>query len=71
MLPLGAIRLRKAEGAAANAAPRYQRPESSLPLLFQKFIAEHMGPFHTWIGLTESDGSWKWVDGTDYGNSYK
>ncbi|KAM5215229.1 asialoglycoprotein receptor 2-like isoform 2-T2 [Hipposideros larvatus] len=34
----------------------------------QKFIGQHMGPFHTWIGLTESDGSWKWVDGTDYRN---
>ncbi|XP_023601964.1 C-type lectin domain family 10 member A-like isoform X2 [Myotis lucifugus] len=37
----------------------------------QRFIAQHSSPFHTWIGLTESDGSWKWVDGTDYGNSYK
>ncbi|XP_006105151.1 asialoglycoprotein receptor 2 [Myotis lucifugus] len=37
----------------------------------QRFIAQHSSPFHTWIGLTESDGSWKWVDGTDYGNSYR
>uniref|UniRef100_G1Q7S7 C-type lectin domain-containing protein n=1 Tax=Myotis lucifugus TaxID=59463 RepID=G1Q7S7_MYOLU len=37
----------------------------------QRFIAQHSSPFHTWIGLTERDGSWKWVDGTDYGNSYK
>uniref|UniRef100_A0A8D1LCQ6 C-type lectin domain-containing protein n=1 Tax=Sus scrofa TaxID=9823 RepID=A0A8D1LCQ6_PIG len=37
----------------------------------QKFIAQRTNPFQTWIGLTDSDGSWKWVDGTDYGNSYK
>ncbi|KAF6092323.1 asialoglycoprotein receptor 2 [Phyllostomus discolor] len=37
----------------------------------QKFIVQHSQPFHTWIGLTETDGSWKWVDGTDYSNSYK
>ncbi|ELK24714.1 Asialoglycoprotein receptor 2 [Myotis davidii] len=37
----------------------------------QRFIAQHSSPFHTWIGLTESNGSWKWVDGTDYGNSYR
>ncbi|KAF6298043.1 asialoglycoprotein receptor 2 [Rhinolophus ferrumequinum] len=37
----------------------------------QKFIGQHMGPFRIWIGLTENDGSWKWVDGTDYRYSYK
>ena len=50
---------------------RYERLETSLPTVFQKFIVQHTHPFHTWIGLTEIDGSWKWVDGTDYGNSYK
>uniref|UniRef100_A0A8C6S027 Asialoglycoprotein receptor 2 n=1 Tax=Nannospalax galili TaxID=1026970 RepID=A0A8C6S027_NANGA len=25
----------------------------------------------TWIGLTDRDGSWKWVDGTEYRNNYQ
>uniref|UniRef100_A0A8C0Q212 Asialoglycoprotein receptor 2 n=2 Tax=Canis lupus familiaris TaxID=9615 RepID=A0A8C0Q212_CANLF len=37
----------------------------------QKFILQHTNPFDTWIGLTDSDGSWRWVDGTDYQQSYK
>ncbi|XP_032354480.1 asialoglycoprotein receptor 2 isoform X3 [Camelus ferus] len=37
----------------------------------QKFIAQHTNPFQTWIGLTDSDGSWRWVDGTDYRYNYK
>ncbi|XP_057631637.1 asialoglycoprotein receptor 2-like [Chionomys nivalis] len=37
----------------------------------QKFIAKHIGSFHTWIGLTDKDGSWRWADGTDYRSNYK
>ncbi|XP_004475297.2 asialoglycoprotein receptor 2 [Dasypus novemcinctus] len=36
----------------------------------QKFVLQHTTPFQTWMGLTGRDGSWKWVDGTDYRNSY-
>lgn len=37
----------------------------------QKFVAKHIGSFHTWIGLTDKDGSWRWSDGTDYRSNYK
>lgn len=37
----------------------------------QKFIVQHTNPFRAWIGLTDSDGFWKWVDDTDYRHSYK
>ncbi|XP_049717115.1 asialoglycoprotein receptor 2 isoform X1 [Loxodonta africana] len=37
----------------------------------QQFILQHASPFHTWLGLTSTGGSWKWVDGTDYENGYK
>ncbi|XP_060219386.1 asialoglycoprotein receptor 2 isoform X1 [Meriones unguiculatus] len=37
----------------------------------QKFVAKRTGSFHVWIGLTDRNGSWKWVDGTEYRSSYK
>lgn len=49
----------------------YKGLDTSLLPVFQKFIVQHTNPFHTWIGLTDSDGSWKWVDGTDYRHNYK
>ena len=42
------------------------------PLLSpQKFIQHHMGPVNTWMGLTDQNGPWKWVDGTDYESGFK
>ncbi|XP_059004297.1 asialoglycoprotein receptor 2-like isoform X1 [Mustela lutreola] len=57
-------------------AERYCRLESAHLVVInsreeQKFIMQHTNPFDAWIGLTDSDGSWKWVDGTDYEQSYK
>ncbi|MBZ3870503.1 Asialoglycoprotein receptor 1 [Sciurus carolinensis] len=37
----------------------------------QKFVQHHMGPLNTWIGLTDQNGPWKWVDGTDYETGFK
>lgn len=37
----------------------------------QKFIQHHMGPVNTWMGLTDQNGPWKWVDGTDYESGFK
>ncbi|XP_029413479.1 asialoglycoprotein receptor 1 isoform X1 [Nannospalax galili] len=37
----------------------------------QKFVQHHMGPINTWIGLTDQNGPWRWVDGTDYEKSFK
>ncbi|XP_021033830.1 asialoglycoprotein receptor 2 [Mus caroli] len=37
----------------------------------QDFVVKHRSSFHIWIGLTDRDGSWKWVDGTEYRNNYR
>ncbi|EDM04972.1 asialoglycoprotein receptor 1, isoform CRA_b [Rattus norvegicus] len=37
----------------------------------QRFVQQHMGPLNTWIGLTDQNGPWKWVDGTDYETGFK
>uniref|UniRef100_A0A8C8W844 C-type lectin domain-containing protein n=1 Tax=Peromyscus maniculatus bairdii TaxID=230844 RepID=A0A8C8W844_PERMB len=37
----------------------------------QKFIHDHKGPAHTWMGLTDQNGPWRWVDGTDFDNGFK
>lgn len=37
----------------------------------QRFVQHHMGPVNTWMGLTDQDGPWRWVDGTDYEKGFK
>ncbi|XP_002826982.3 C-type lectin domain family 10 member A isoform X1 [Pongo abelii] len=32
----------------------------------QNFVQEHLGSTYTWMGLSDPEGAWKWVDGTDY-----
>uniref|UniRef100_A0A8D2BDZ7 C-type lectin domain-containing protein n=1 Tax=Sciurus vulgaris TaxID=55149 RepID=A0A8D2BDZ7_SCIVU len=37
----------------------------------QKFLEKHMGSILTWMGLTDQNGPWRWVDGTDYKTGFK
>lgn len=37
----------------------------------QKFVQQHMGPLNTWIGLTDQNGPWRWVDETDYEKGFQ
>nr|XP_020006738.1 asialoglycoprotein receptor 1 isoform X2 [Castor canadensis] len=37
----------------------------------QRFVQHHMGPINTWMGLTDQNGPWRWVDGTDYEKGFK
>ncbi|XP_037348235.1 C-type lectin domain family 10 member A [Talpa occidentalis] len=37
----------------------------------QNFVQKHLVNTFTWIGLTDSNGEWKWADGTDYKTNFK
>ncbi|XP_045055061.2 asialoglycoprotein receptor 1-like [Desmodus rotundus] len=37
----------------------------------QKFLEKHTSSVDTWIGLTDQDGAWAWVDGTDYETGFQ
>ncbi|XP_066220422.1 asialoglycoprotein receptor 1-like [Saccopteryx leptura] len=37
----------------------------------QAFVEECTSPLNTWIGLTDQNGTWTWVDGTDYNSSFQ
>lgn len=36
----------------------------------QTFVQGHIGSY-TWMGLSDPEGVWKWVDGTDYETNFK
>ncbi|XP_077897102.1 C-type lectin domain family 10 member A-like [Ictidomys tridecemlineatus] len=37
----------------------------------QKFIEKHKSSVPSWMGLTDQNGPWRWVDGTDYERGFK
>nr|KAF6295355.1 C-type lectin domain containing 10A [Myotis myotis] len=37
----------------------------------QIFVQKHIGFSYTWMGLSDPEGAWKWVDGTDYETNLK
>ncbi|XP_048221771.1 C-type lectin domain family 10 member A-like [Perognathus longimembris pacificus] len=37
----------------------------------QNFINSHIRAVDTWMGLTDQNGPWRWVDGTDYEQGFK
>ncbi|PNJ13118.1 CLEC10A isoform 2 [Pongo abelii] len=37
----------------------------------QNFVQEHLGSTYTWMGLSDPEGAWKWVDGTDYATGFQ
>ena len=48
------------------------RKRSLSPLFSpQNFIQGRIRPMSTWMGLTDQNGPWKWVDGTDYETGFK
>ncbi|XP_063454710.1 C-type lectin domain family 10 member A isoform X1 [Pan paniscus] len=37
----------------------------------QNFVQKYLGSAYTWMGLSDPEGAWKWVDGTDYATGFQ
>ncbi|KAL4686895.1 hypothetical protein H8959_019023 [Pygathrix nigripes] len=37
----------------------------------QNFVQEHLSFAYTWMGLSDLEGAWKWVDGTNYETGFQ
>ncbi|XP_064234108.1 C-type lectin domain family 10 member A isoform X1 [Aotus nancymaae] len=37
----------------------------------QSFVQAYLGSAYTWMGLSDPEGVWKWVDGTDYASGFQ
>ncbi|XP_001370467.1 asialoglycoprotein receptor 1 isoform X1 [Monodelphis domestica] len=63
-------------GKSWNEAEKYCQLENSHLVVInswneQNFVAHHTSPAFAWIGLTDAEGLWKWVDGTSYDSAIK
>lgn len=59
----------RARGAPRGASLFYG--EVTILLSPQRFVQHHMGPVNTWMGLTDQDGPWRWIDGSDYEKGFQ
>nr|XP_035922137.1 asialoglycoprotein receptor 1-like isoform X15 [Halichoerus grypus] len=62
-------------GKTWEDADRYCQLESAHLVVInsreeQTFVQGHIGSY-TWMGLSDPEGVWKWVDGTDYETNFK
>ncbi|XP_043819078.1 asialoglycoprotein receptor 1-like isoform X1 [Dromiciops gliroides] len=63
-------------GKSWNEAEKYCQMENSHLVVInswneQNFVSHHTSPAFAWIGLTDAEGTWKWVDGTSYDSNIK
>ncbi|XP_027712974.1 asialoglycoprotein receptor 1 [Vombatus ursinus] len=63
-------------GKSWTEAEKYCQMENSHLVVInswneQNFVSHHTSPVFAWIGLTDAEGTWKWVDGTSYDSTIK